>query len=40
VYEYDYYPARDGKATLELWDTDRADNAGAVTVTIERIWRG
>jgi hypothetical protein len=40
VYEYDYYPEHDGKATFELWDTDRADDSGAVTVTIERVRRG
>jgi hypothetical protein len=40
VYEYDYYPERSGKATFELWDTDRADDSGSVTVTVQRVSRG
>jgi hypothetical protein len=37
VYEYDYYPERDGKATFALWDTAAADNSGSLKVTVRRI---
>jgi hypothetical protein len=36
VYEYDYWPERDGRATFAFWDTAASDNSGSVKVTVER----